>query len=155
MTHVVSPQIAPVLAANRARLRDPHLHLAPEIPPLKLAHARTAYALDVEPEEVLLLVDASVFGDATLGGMLSTTTIHGCDTGERIRSVPLREVRSLAYVDDPGGAVLNVNDVPTMPLGLVRREVGETLAHLLRVTLGLPVPIPPQSRGLRGVRGRV
>ena len=51
------------------------VYLAPDIPLKKLSAALASYGDDMQPEEVILLVDDTVFGSATEGFMLTRNTL--------------------------------------------------------------------------------
>ncbi|MDR1041874.1 MAG: hypothetical protein LBR80_17265 [Deltaproteobacteria bacterium] len=65
--------------------RIPRLYLRPDIPPKKLSGAITGYAFDADPEDVLLLIDATLFGGAGNGMLVTSRGVYTLMLGGRPR----------------------------------------------------------------------
>jgi hypothetical protein len=98
---------------RRAFKDSENTYIGASIPPVKLVNALGAYASDIEMSDVLLLHDASFFGGAKNGFLLTKNGIYWHNLGESAHRV---EFRNLKRIADSGsdvvvnGKSISIND---------------------------------------------
>jgi hypothetical protein len=101
---------------------DHHFFFQPNIPEKTLLNALGAFAKDVPPEAVLVLVDNTVFGSAKEGAILTETHLYSHTRNEEPVIIKLSSVEDVSYVK--GGltadTMLFINGLPF--LGVFKRS---------------------------------
>ena len=88
---------AQILTAHREQMRDPLIYLKPNIPKPKLRNAIAAYAPDADPKSALVLIDATVFGNAKTGLLLTTTALYAHSTFGAMRCFDLQNIEEVTF----------------------------------------------------------
>jgi len=71
-----------IISQHRSGLQDKRVFLAPNIPAKKLSRALATYAHGVKPDDVILLIDDTLFGGAKEGLLVTADHIYGHDIAE-------------------------------------------------------------------------
>lgn len=77
--------------------RCPKIFIKPNIPSKKLSNALSSYANNIKEEDVLLLVDDTVFGSAKDGLILTSTTIATKRSYENPKLIKLDQVKEISF----------------------------------------------------------
>lgn len=88
-------QARETLADYRRRITNDKIHLAPDIPPKKLANARKTYAKTAPDEDVLALVDITVFGGAKDGMVLTDRRLYCHDLMQEPTRYDLHDIADI------------------------------------------------------------
>jgi hypothetical protein len=118
------------------------LFLRPDIPRRKLVNATRSYAREVDPAEVVMLYDNTVFGGGGLGLCATRDALHWTDAEERPHRRPLSEVSSVGVA--PAESFFE-NDhvlVDGQRVPVFRPSTAEVLAELVRALCDHPVASP-------------
>jgi hypothetical protein len=116
--------------------------LQPDIPGRKLARATRSYASSVDPADVVLLYDNTLFGGGGLGLCATTDALVWTDAEERPHRRALSEVASVRVA--PARSILE-NDhllIDGQRVPVCRPETADVLAELVRVFCGHPADSP-------------
>lgn len=84
-----------IVDSFRQRITDDAIFFRPDIPRRKLAGAISDYAAGVPEQDVLVLVDNTVFGGAGDGLIITPTLFAAHDIAETPVRIPIAEVRDL------------------------------------------------------------
>ncbi len=132
------------------------IHFAPRIPPKKLYAALRSYGHGLEPRDVLVLIDDTVFGGASEGAML---TQRGVWMKAR-RGAPHRRAWSEVQTIHELGRAVFINMQRAMEFKRVQSRELRSLFEAVQAFV-LSVATPPWPRGLnptdassQGVQGR-
>lgn len=88
-----------VCAQYKTRIQDTNIFFGSNIPPKKLRGAITAYAPKANEDEVLALIDNTVFGSATDGALLTSSTIYAHNISDAARSFDHSKIMSVTFVE--------------------------------------------------------
>ena len=142
-------QARDTLADYGRRITNDKIHLAPDIPAKKLANARKAYAQTTPDEEVLALVDITVFGGAKDGMVLTDRRLYCHELMQEPASFDLHDIADIRL--DLG--VLNhkvmINGVQALQVSLDMTQGTKLFLKMIRHLAGVPEiaepPSPPES----------
>lgn len=137
------------LANFDRQLKDANFHVRGGVPPKKAQGAISAFAQGISPEDILVLVDGTVFGSAQEGVVITEKKVYAKNASGRAQSIPLAEVESVAFKPGMLGSTITLNGVmelsPPGPSRAAMQQFAvfiEALAQLSRATPVAPVPTP-------------
>ncbi|APR83974.1 Hypothetical protein A7982_09323 [Minicystis rosea] len=142
-----------IVGLSRERLGEPSsLYFAPDIPPRKEAAARRAHADHLpEDEPILVLYDATIFGGADEGFVITPERLCWRNFLENARQIAWEDVEVASIVPDgagvrvAGGRIMSVGPMAKATATLFREIVtrGEMgRAGPYRAAAGVPSPEP-------------
>lgn len=109
---------------------DRNVHLAPNIPASKLAGALSYLPSEVQAEDILILVDDTVFGSAKLGLVVTAEQLFYKAQMESVREWQLRNIGRLDMEQGWFNRSLQVNGLQKLELIQIENH---TLAALLKL----------------------
>lgn len=109
---------------------DRNVHLAPNIPASKLAGALSYLPSEVQAEDILILVDDTVFGSAKLGLVVTAEQLFYKAQMESVREWQLRNIDRLDMEQGWFNRSLRVNGLQKLELIQIENH---TLAALLKL----------------------
>jgi hypothetical protein len=122
-------------------LADEHVFLAGSIPDIKLNNALRAYAPGVDPAEVLLLYDNTVFGSAKDGLLITLEAVYWHNMWENIGLARFSDIKTVSYnvqsltsqinVDGSGISITQSND-----LGRLTKILADLILNLSQSVRG-------------------
>lgn len=116
------------------------LFLAPAIPHNKLTNALSAYGAGLQPQQVLLLYDDTIFGGAREGVMLTADAVYWHNIADEPVRIPYRQVHSVVHEEatslfQNAGVVVNGKKAVTNTADQ-ENQLAERLAHVIRCLAG-------------------
>ncbi len=105
----MSEIISQIVSHHASSIEDHHIFLHPNIPPKKISSALEAYAKDVEPDEVLVLIDSTLSGNAKDGALLTATGFYARNKWQKPSSIDLAEIDSIAFRETKLGNEILIN----------------------------------------------
>jgi hypothetical protein len=124
------------LSVCRSKLEDGNVFLAPAIPRKKAEGAIEGYACSLVYEDIVALVDDTVFGKADDGLIVSRKGLFAHEFGEPVRYMPGADLKAVK----PAGDKLLVNGAEFVELTTVASKSMAALAELIAALFGLPHP---------------
>ena len=91
-------------------VNDDHIFFKPKIPPKRLNNAINKYALDVNPQDVLILVDNSAFGSAKAGLLVTQERFYAHSSGGDPVSIAKEEINIIDIRRKMGTSTVRVNN---------------------------------------------
>ncbi len=114
-----SDKIKKIVERYSAKINDPKIFFAPNIPEKKLRNAIKAYAPLEEGEQPLLLIDDTVWGGAKEGVLLSDRKLYIHGIWQKPQVVALNEITSIKFVQEKSTTKVYINEIdfyhPVMP----------------------------------------
>ncbi len=137
-----------ILDAHQKHLHDPLIYRKPQILEAKLTNAINTYAPSVDPQSVLLLLDASGLGTGMSGAMLTTTTLYSHNSCEPAQSFNLQDIHEISCRSG-WFAKLRVNDQVNIDMGQIGapaiRGFVRMMADLLEAARHYDLPASNES----------
>ncbi len=127
-------EIISIAEAYRGKIKDNAIFFAPDIPPKKLKNALEVYAGDAVFEEVLVLIDSTVFGSAKEGALITTQKLYAHNLWDNPLKFSWKEVESIVILEDEEKVQINqINFLNTIfpemnAMKLLVRMLNEILA---------------------------
>lgn len=127
-------EIISIAEAYRGKIKDNAIFFAPDIPPKKLKNALEVYAGDAVFEEVLVLIDSTVFGSAKEGALITTQKLYAHNLWDNPLKFSWKEVESIVILEDEEKLQINqINFLNTIfpemnAMKLLVRMLNEILA---------------------------
>lgn len=106
------------------QISDSRIWFAPDIPSNKLQSALRSYATDVSPNEVLMLVDETLFGGCKDGMLITHRKIYAHQFLEAPKSIEITSIKSVEMKNKDGtfsASKLIVNDEKWLDLAIIDR----------------------------------
>jgi hypothetical protein len=124
-----------IVARYDHMISDNHFYFEPNIPQKKLLNALGAYAKDVLPEDVLVLLDTTAFGSAKNGAILTETCLFAHDDTVETVIVKLYSIEEVGYTE--GGwttplSELLINGLPFLDLAKLEKQATHRFVRMLR-----------------------
>lgn len=107
------------------------IFLKGNIPEKKLANAIQAYANGVSQDEVILLLDDTVFGSAKEGLLITSDAIYGHQLGLKPVKVNYSNINSSDSENERLGCYLRLNELRFVMIATVDKQVVSKLASLI------------------------
>lgn len=133
-----------------------NVYARPDIPRKKLEAAIASYAPGVSPDEVIVLLDDTVFGGAKEGLLVTNDGIYCKQKFESRRHLPFKAITGVAPGTD---SRVMVNDVEFFKANIVDHLAvlcfASRLSHVFRAPTAATAdrPVPPKKRGQSQVDG--
>jgi len=124
------PAVRAIVARYAEATADNRVFFHPDIPEHRLAEALRGYP-GIAPEEVLVLLDNTISGEATAGLVLTEDAIHIGNGSEAANRLALSDLRTAEFIHESPG-VLKLNGRPVLADVRVRPETMERLVTMLR-----------------------
>ncbi len=127
-------EIISIAEAYKGKIKDNAIFFAPDIPPKKLKNALEVYAGDAVFEEVLVLIDSTVFGSAKEGALITTQKLYAHNLWDNPLKFSWKEVESIVILEDEEKVQINqINFLNTIfpemnAMKLLVRMLNEILA---------------------------
>ena len=86
----MTEQVKQIVRDYSARIKDSHIFFQPDIPQKKLRNALISYAEGVQEQDVLVLVDNTVFGSAKDGALLTPTFFYVHNQMQQPKSIEIQ-----------------------------------------------------------------
>lgn len=103
-------KILEILKKHNRNIQDRSVFFYPDIPEKKLINAIQKYAPSVDKNDVLVLIDDTVFGRATEGALLTSDHFYTNEAFEGVKKYELRQMSAVSFVDGVLGCALHIND---------------------------------------------
>lgn len=130
-------RVEALVTAARKEIWSKEFYFAPSIPAKKLANALKSMAPGVREDEVILLIDSTVFGSASDGMLLTREALHVKNIAESARRAPIAAIKSVSI--RAGGmlttANLMLNGTPFFDFGGIDKDSMKNLAEMLQLHL--------------------
>jgi hypothetical protein len=127
-------EIISIAEAYKGKIKDNAIFFAPDIPPKKLKNALEVYAGDAVFEEVLVLIDSTVFGSAKEGALITDKKLYARNLWDNPLKFSWKEVESIVILEDEEKVQVNqINFLNTIfpemnAMKLLVRMLNEILA---------------------------
>jgi len=125
-----TPSVRAIVDRHAKATADNRVFFQPDIPEHRLASALTAYP-GMHVEDVLVLLDNTVSGEATEGLVLTEDAIHIGDGSGRVSRLAIGDLRTAEFVHESPG-VLKLNRQPVLAHVRVRPATMERFVAMLR-----------------------
>ncbi len=109
------------------KIKDPKIFFAPNIPEKKLANAINSYGIDTNPNEVIVLIDNTVFGGAKEGLMLTTIGVVAKAIAEPGKYVHLRNIEEISMA----GKTISLNHTDFLDINMPSIEAVATVIDMI------------------------
>ena len=103
-------EIISIVETYKGKIKDYAIFFAPDIPPKKLKNALEVYAGDAIFEEVLVLIDSTVFGSAKEGALITDKKLYSHNLWDKPLKFSWTEVESIVILEDEGKLQINQID---------------------------------------------
>jgi hypothetical protein len=113
---------------------DQYIFFQPNIPSDRLRSALGAYAKDLKPETVLVLIDNTMRGNAKDGGMLTTTHLIAHNMMEKPASIALNSMLSVGLQEGLTSKLL-INGIPFLYINFPSKAAMRLFTQMLNVIL--------------------
>ena len=113
------------------RIKDNHIFFQPQIPPRKLKNALETYAPGIQGEDVLVLVDNTVFGSAKEGGVLTQDTLYVRNQMERPQNIALADIESVQFIEG-WTSYVHVNDTKFLQINCPEKAAMRRFTQMLQ-----------------------
>ncbi len=139
-----SGTIFDIVSSFSVRCKDSKIFFAPNIPANKLSNALLAFANGVDPNEVCLLVDDTVFGNSKDGFIITQTHLYckGLNALEG-KSVDISNIRSVALTHGTIFSDLFINDNKFCSFSQSDKANREIVAQIIQALIG---KVPPNHK---------
>lgn len=138
--YVMNDKLLEIVAIYRNKIDDNSIFFLPDIPEKKLKNAIDKYAPSVKKEDVLLLIDDTVFGKATEGVIITSSLIYANQAFEDIKRIDFCHIKSAAIVEGVMGCALYINDnkiiATTQPSKSAMRLITELIREISEISRG-------------------
>lgn len=127
-------EIISIAETYKGKIKDNAIFFAPDIPPKKLKNALEVYAGDAVFEEVLVLIDSTVFGSAKEGALITDKKLYARNLWDNPIKFSWKEVESIVILEDEEKVQINqINFLNTIfpemnAMKLLVRMLNEILA---------------------------
>jgi hypothetical protein len=123
------------------------IYAHPNIPGKKLAGAISSYAKNVEPSEVLILIDNTVLGGAEDGVLVTRDAIYAKQSFENAKFLPLKVINSIEirYIFMENGRNLIVDGVRFVLLHLLAEAELKVFVKIMTYALRKNTPPSPNN----------
>jgi len=108
-----------------------------DIPDKKLSNAIEAYAQTAKKQDVLLLVDDTVFGSAKDGFLVTSTAIYAHQMGVGPRHISFDEISSVSAEKQKFGVELRVNGLRLLVISTAQKNIDAIAAVLNAYAINL------------------
>jgi hypothetical protein len=113
---------------------DQNIFIQPNIPTDRLRSALGAYAKDVRPETVLVLLDNTMRGNAKDGGMLTTTHLIAHNMMEKPASVAFNSMLSVGLQEGLTSKLL-INGIPVLFINFPSKAAMRLFTQMLNIII--------------------
>jgi len=103
----VETEIISIAESYKGKIKDSAIFFAPDIPPKKLKNALKLYAGDAVFEEVLVLIDSTLFGSAKEGALITDKKLYARNLWDSPIKFSWKEVESIVILEDEGKVQIN------------------------------------------------
>lgn len=114
-----------------SRINDKYIYFAPNLPTRKLTNALKAYANVAADEEILVLIDNTVFGSAKDGALLTTRKIYAHDIGESSHDMDISRMQTLLFVEGLTSK-LYINDIKFLEINMPEKRQIHLFTDMLK-----------------------
>ncbi|MBU1879089.1 MAG: SHOCT domain-containing protein, partial [Chloroflexi bacterium] len=132
-----------------AKIVDPNIFFQPNIPPKKLSGAQEVYAKDVRSEDILVLIDNTMRGNAKDGAVLTDTHFYAHSTMEKPVSIELGAIETVSFKEGWSSKLI-INGIPFLDINFPKKEamrlVTRMLEEIASVLHAPPVEAPPTTK---------
>jgi hypothetical protein len=92
------PSVEEIVARHGAGIKDSKIWFAPNIPANKLQGALRSYAQAVSPNDVLMLVDNTIWGGCGDGMMITRDRLYAHDMASSVKTMSISEIKTANVV---------------------------------------------------------
>jgi hypothetical protein len=124
-------QLEDIVAMCRTHLSDDKVFFRPYIPPKKLANALAEFGGQEDEDDVLVLVDNTVFGNAKDGLLLTRSALHVHNMMEPPFHLGLHEIDDVQFKDGLLECKVVVNGVYVFRSNMAKKPSMALLAEML------------------------
>lgn len=110
-----------------SRIEDDRIFFAPNVPPKKLKNALGSYASAAKDEEVLVLIDDTIFGSAKDGALLTSKGFYVHGMMQSPQSIQLSDIQSVTLLNKK----LHINNVEFLSFSVPGKEAMRLFAEML------------------------
>lgn len=131
-------KILKILEKYEQKIDDRSIFFLAEIPEKKIKNAIEKYAPSVQKEDVLVLIDDTVFGKATEGLLITNDFLYANEAFEKVKKFELNQIKNVVIVEGVLGCTLYINDKKvisaTQPSKSAMRFIAEMLREISEVS---------------------
>lgn len=124
-------EIQEILATYRSSVNDDKIFFHPHIPPKKLANAVSEFGGSDDVDEVLALVDNTVFGNAKDGLLLTRSAVHVHNMMETPFHVLLGDIKDVQFQEGLLECVFKINDTYIFRSNMAKKSNAALFAEML------------------------
>lgn len=125
-------KILSVLKKFEEKVRDNSVFFYPEIPEKKMLNAIQKYAPSVELEDVLVLVDDTVFGSANEGFLITKDLICANQKMEKPIKFEFEKIKNVTFVGGLMSQKIYINDIMLIDTTQPSKSSMQLMAELIR-----------------------
>lgn len=123
-----------ILNKHAEKIDDPSIFFPPEIPEKKIKNAIEKYATSAKKEDVIFLLDETVFGKADEGILMTPETLYAYQAFEGIKKIKINQIENIFITEGMISCTLHINDnkiiAPTQTSKSAMRLIGEMLREI-------------------------
>lgn len=138
-------QINQILQQYRNKIIDDSIFLYPQIPVKKIDKAIAAYASNVNKDEIIALIDNTVFGNASDGAVLTLTSLHVHNLWEEPRCIDLDGIESAIFVEGVLESSIHINDTKFLVSNTPKKTSMRLFTEMLREIAGISQTGQPEK----------
>jgi len=127
--------IEKIVKRYEAQIEDTKIFFHPNIPPKKLSNALDSYAEGLKEEDVLVLIDNTVFGKAKNGALLTSKVLYSHNTGEEPQYIELNKIKTIKLKEGFGNDIY-INGLKFLETTMPIRESIRRITEMLRKISG-------------------
>lgn len=144
-------KILSVLKEFEQKVRDNSIFFYPEIPEKKMLNAIQKYAPSVEPADILVLVDDTVFGSANEGVLITKDYIYSNQKMEKPIKFELSKANNVTFVGGMMSQKIYINDIMVVDTTQPSKGSMQLIAELIR-ELAEVLDVPPLAIDTSGIQ---
>lgn len=136
---VVGKTIISIVENYKVRIKDDAIFFAPEIPPKKLSNALDAYAKEAVFEEILVLIDDTLFGSATEGALITDQHFYAHNLWSAPQGYIWKDIEKIVFSQEDGNKI-QINDLDFLNITSPNLSAIKLLVKMLNEILTLTNP---------------
>ena len=147
----MSEAVRQIVRDYSLRIKDSRIFFQPDIPPKRLRNALASYAKGAQEQDVLVLVDDTVFGSAKDGDLLTPTALYTHSQTEQPQSIEISEIEAVS-LSKGFTRVLHVNDTKMLKTNMPEKEAMRQFTEMLQEIVKVLRPKETEETPTQGVR---
>lgn len=124
-------KILKILKKYTQTINDPNIFFQPDIPEKKMKNAIEAYASSVEKEDILVLIDNTVFGKADEGLLITKEMLYTRLAFENKIKIELSQIKNVSLVEGALSCTLHINGNKVVTIHTPSKSAMNLIAEML------------------------